>query len=472
MHTILMQKTSQKWLPAIDPADGPMYLAICAALDRDIEAGRLNAGDRLPPQRELAEALGVDLGTVTRAYSEARRRGAIEAEGRRGSFVLERKHASAFSAPTGMAPFDTGMNLPPIPADSSFAERFADTVRDVLRSPAAANRMQYQPAGGAPADRQAGAGWLAERGIAASEDNVLVTSGAQTALHAISNSILEPGDAVCTGPFVYPGWLSICRRRGLRIVRLEADAEGMLPESFARACRENAVRAIYLVPTNENPTTATLPLERREAIAAIARQHDVFLIEDDPYCRLAATEIPPLASLAPERTWHVTSLSKMISPSLRIAYLRAPHVRDVLRLAADLHETTIMAPPLNMAVFTQWLQDGTWAHLVGQVRNECIARQEIVARILPADSYHAAREGYHLWVPTGSVNPLELMSLLQPLGASVVSSESFSVSKDDSETRSIRLSIGGSLDREKLTRILEMLDAILNHRKGRMSPLV
>jgi DNA-binding transcriptional MocR family regulator len=468
-----MQNAAQKWRPEIDVAAGPVYLSICAAMGRDIEAGRLNPGDRLPPQRELAEALGIDPGTVTRAYSEARRRGLIEAEGRRGSFVLERHRASALPSWAEIAPFDTGMNLPPIPAGSSFAERFADTVRDVLRGPAAANRMQYQPAGGAPVDRQAGAAWLSGRAIPASEENVLVTSGAQTALHAISNSILEPGDAVCTGPFVYPGWLSICLRRGMRIVRLEADAQGILPDSFARACHEDSIRAIYLVPTNENPTTATLPLARREAIAAIARQHDVAVIEDDPYCRLAATDIPPLASLAPERTWHVTSLSKMISPSLRIAYLRAPHVRDVLRLAADIHETTIMPPPLNMAVCTQWLQDGTWAHLVDQVRGECVARQEIVAGILPAGSYQAAREGYHLWVRTGAAtNPLELMTLLQPLGVSIVSSESFSIGKDDIATRSIRLSIGGSLDREKLARALEMLDAILNHREGRISPLV
>ncbi|WP_231634654.1 PLP-dependent aminotransferase family protein [Novosphingobium sp. KN65.2] len=472
MHTASIQKSSQRWLPEIGADAGPMYLAISAALARDIATGRLRPGDRLPPQRELADALGVDLGTVTRAYTEARHKGLIEAEGRRGSFVLERGQTSVTSIQTSVAPFDLGMNLPPIPANSSFAEDFADTVREVLRGSTAANRMQYQPAGGAPVDRQAGADWLAERGIAASEDNVLVTSGAQTALHAIANSVLKPGDAVCTGPFVYPGWLSICRNRGLRIVPLEGDAEGITPESFARACTGDAIRAIYLVPVNENPTTATLPLARREEIVSIARRHDVALIEDDPYSRLDTAEIPSLASLAPERTWHVAGFSKIISPSLRIAYLRAPHVRDALRLAADVHETTIMAPPLNMAVCTQWLRNRTWRKLVDQVRNECLARQEMVRRILPTGTYHAAPEGYHLWIPLGpTANPLEFVSVLQPLGVSLVTSESFSAI-GETASRSIRLSIGGSLDQETLERGLNLLDALLNHREGRLSPLV
>ena len=441
MHTISAQKASQKWLPAISGDVGPLYLAISAALARDIETGRLAPGDRLPPQRELADALNVDLGTITRAYSEARRQGFIAAEGRRGSFVLARQAGSGSAPQARDEAFDTGMNLPPIPANSTFADRYTVAIEEVLRGPSAANRMQYQPAGGAPPDRQAGAAWLAQRAIPATEDNVLVTSGAQSALHAIANSLFSPGDAVCTASYVYPGWLSVCMRRDIRIVPLIADADGIDPDSFARACAEDTIRAIYLVPTNENPTTATLPLERRKAIAAIAQRHGVAIIEDDPYSCLAAAEISPVASLAPERTWHVASLSKMISPALRIAYLRAPHVRDVLRLSTDLHETTIMAPPLNLAVSTRWLLDGTWAELVGEVRSECAARQKLVAGILGAGSYRAAPEGYHLWVPLASdANAFDLVAAMQPLGVSVVSSRSFCAGSEG-RNRSIRLSI-------------------------------
>jgi len=446
---------------------GPKYLSISAALGRDIDAGRLRPGDRLPPQRELADALGVDLGTVTRAYAEARRLGLIDADGRRGSFVRE-----AATPIEQIAPFDTGMNLPPLPLRSSMPERYAATLREILSGPAAANRLQYQPSGGAPQDRQAGAEWLAQRGIEADEDNVLVVSGGQTALHAIASSVFEPGDAVCTGPFVYAGWLAIARRLGLRIVPVAADAQGIDPAALERACAEQAIRAVYVVPTNDNPTTATMGIERRHALAEIAQRHDLRIIEDDAYGRLASTPLPPLAALAPERTWHVASLSKIVSPSLRVAYLRAPSLRDAWRLVADVHETTIMAPSLNVAAATQWLRDQTWAELVAEVRAECVVRQAIVADILPPGSYRADPEGYHLWVPlAGDMAQAQLVTALAPSGLSAASSEAFAADRSE-PSRSIRVSIGGNLSRERLPRALSLLDALLHHRGNRAAPLV
>lgn len=457
----------QKWVPAIAGAPGPLYLAICAALARDVAEGLLAPGDRLPPQRDLAEALGVDLGTVTRAYAEARRQGLIAAEGRRGSFVRPGEGGVS----TAVAAFDTGMNLPPIPAGSTFASRFARGVREVLEGPAAANRMQYQPAGGAPEDRRAGADWLAAAGVPADEDTVLATSGAQTALHAIASAVLEPGDAVCTAPFVYPGWSAICRRRGVELVPLAADGQGIDPDAFAAACATRSIRALYLVPDNENPTAATLPFERRQRIVEIARRHDVLLIEDDPYARLGGEGLAPLAALAPERTWHVASVSKLVSPALRVAYLRAPLLRDALRLAADTHETTIMPPPINLAVCTQWLGDGTWEALVGEVRAECRARQQMVARSLPAGSYMAGAAGYHLWIPLRTASPFEVVDALRPFGVSVVPGARFAVDPA-APADAVRLSIGGTLDRERLGRALDVLDALLHHGAGRKTPMI
>lgn len=457
------------WLPEISHLHGPKYLSISTALGRDIEAGRLRPGDRLPPQRELAEALGVDLGTVTRAYAEARRMGLIDADGRRGSFVCE---AGSGLIAEQAAPFDTGMNLPPLPLRSSLPERFASDVREILSGPSAANRLQYQPGGGAPIDRQAGANWLTERGIDAHEDIVLVVSGAQTALHAIAHSALEPGDAVCTGHFVYPGWLAIMRRRGLVVISLDTDADGILPEALDRACVEGSIRAVYLVPTNDNPTTATMSLRRRRHIAELARKHDLLVIEDDAYGLLASNPLASLASLAPERTWHVASLSKIMSPALRVAYLRAPTVRDAWRLIADVHETTIMAPPLNVAVTTGWVRSGAWSDLVGEVRDECIARQAIAAEVLPSGSYHFNPEGYHLWIPRmDDIAPAELVSALAPSGLSAVAGEAFSTDRTDA-ARAVRVSIGGYIGRDRLARGLLLLDALLHHRGRRSSPLV
>jgi DNA-binding transcriptional MocR family regulator len=472
MHTESIQHTIQSWTPDIRGVAGPKYLSIQAALSRDIEEGVLRAGDRLPPQRELAQALGVDLTTVTRAYSEARRLGLIDADGRRGSFVRDRPSSVAVAQ---VAPFDTGMNLPPLPLASTLPERYAAGIQAVLGSNAAVNRLQYQPSGGAPADRRAGAEWLASRGIDASEDNVLVVSGGQTALHAIASSIFAAGDGICTGQFVYPGWLAIARRMGLRLIPVEADGEGLLPDALDRACAQGGVRAIYAVPTNDNPTTATMGESRRAALVTVARRHDLAIVEDDAYGPLREAPPTPLAALAPERTWHVASFSKIVSPAMRVAYLRAPTLRDAWRLAADVHETTVMAPPLNIALASQWLGDGTWAELVCEVRTECIARQTIAGEVLRPGSFRADREGYHLWVPTGpDLAPSELVSALQPTGLSAVPSEAFAANRstEGRAAGAIRVSIGGGQDREQLRRALSTLDALLHHRGSRGNPMV
>lgn len=469
MDTKSIQIVIQSWNAALRVAGGPKYLAISSALADDVAQGRLKAGDRLPPQRDAAQALGVDLTTISRAYGEAQRLGLIDADGRRGSFVRDR----ALPAPVPqIAPYDTGMNLPPLPQKSSLPSKYAAAIQQVLAGPSAANRLQYQPSGGAAEDRQAGADWLAERGIEASQDNVLVVSGAQTALHAVASSILAEGDAVCTGQFVYPGWLAIARRMGLRLIPLPADAEGPVPAALEQACTAQTIKALYLVPTNDNPTTATISHARRQELVAIARRHDLNIIEDDAYSLLQTAPLPPFAALAPERTWHIASFSKIISPAMRIAYLRAPSLRDAWRLTADVHETTVMPPPLNIAVATRWLTDVTWAELVEEVRAECAARQDIAARVLQPGSYHADAEGYHLWVPCPpDLAASELVSALRSTGLPAVPGEVFAADRQI-EAPAIRVSIGGSLDREQLTRSLGMLDALLHHRGNRASPLV
>jgi len=472
------------WMPDITGVSGPKYLSISAALARDIDAGRLQPGDRLPPQRELAEALALDLGTITRAYAEARRTGLIDADGRRGSFVLDPASRRTVTPPdpappqprelsAEIAPFDTGMNLPPLPAGSTLGTRYAAALQTVLDGPAAANRLQYQPAGGAQQDRIAGTQWLALRGIPADADNVLVTCGGQNALHAVATALLNPGDAVACGGATYPGWLAIARRRGLRLVPLAMDDQGICPDALDQACRENDLRALYVVPGNDNPTTATMGAERRATIANLARSHDIALIEDDAYGWLNPQPLPPLAALAPERCWHIASLAKIISPALRIAFLRAPDLRHGWRLGADMHETAIMPPPLNSAIATAWLNDGSWATLVDEVRQECRARQQITRSILPGGSFHAADDGYHLWVPLPAGMPAPaLITALAPTGLSVISGESFSAAPDNPPAPALRISIGGSLSRDQLTRALHLLDTLLHHSGARITPLV
>lgn len=448
----------QNWKPDLQSASGPKYLAIAQAISHDIDAGTLSEGMRLPPQRALAEALGVDLTTVTRAYGEAQRLGLIEGDGRRGSFIRRRKMEA--SKPSYGEPADTGMNAPPEIPGTMFADAFQRSADALLKRPDVAAPFQYQPSGGMVFAREAGADLLSGRGVPCHDDTVLVTAGGQHALHAVVSAELQPGDTIAVAAYVYPGFLSLARRYGLRLTVIASDAEGLIPDALDSACTTSTIRAVYVVPTNDNPTTATMGLDRRKSVASVAQRHGLMVIEDDAYGLLSARPLPPIAAFAAERTWHIASVSKILSPGLRVGWLRAPSVAQAWRLAADVHETAIMAPPLNAAIVAHWIGNGMFQQLTDAVRAEAQARQSIATHCLDTTRFHAQAEGYHLWMPLPhDADSAEIVNTLRSHGLSVVGAEAFAVDRSTAHA-ALRVSIGGAVSRDRVERGLRLLGAL------------
>jgi DNA-binding transcriptional MocR family regulator len=164
-------------------------------------------------------------------------------------------------------------------------------------------------------------------------------------------------------------------------------------------------------------------------------------------------------------------VSKVLSPGLRVAYLRAPTVRDALRLAGDLHETAIMASPLSAAVVTEWLADGTYARLIAQVREEARWRRNLASTILAGADFRMHPEGYHLWLAVpGPAAEQDIANTLRPAGLSIVPAGAFAV--DQIPERRLRVSIGGAIGRERLERTLNLLEALLGQASRQGSSLV
>lgn len=461
----------QAWIPDIRAANGPKYLAIAQALSNDIAAAVLSAGDRLPPQRVLAQALGVDLTTVTRAYSEAQRLGLIEGNGRRGSFVRARSTLSPSVLATD--PGDTGMNAPPEGFGGTLGRAFRDSAAALLSAEMATLPFQYQRSGGAPSARKAGAELLMQRGLPCSEDSVLVSAGGQNALHAIFSAEFKAGDRLAVCPHVYPGLLALARRFGVTLLAISADADGMDPNALDKACTDGGVRGVYLVPNNDNPTTITMPGARREAIAEIIAKHHLLLIEDDAYGWLPEHPLAPIAALVPANSWYIASVSKALTPGLRVAWLRAPDVAGAWRLAADMHETAIMAPPLNTAIVTEWVHSGLFHKLVAEVRSEARLRQDMARECLASASFHAQDYGYHLWVDVpDDLDPRHLCDALRQHGLPAIPGDAFAADKSLVSPAALRVSIGGAISRDQLRRGLNLLSALISPQAPRKVSLV
>lgn len=456
------------WTPAIGKAAGPVYLAIADALAADILSGVLADGARLPTQRSLASALGVDFTTVTRAYAEARRRGLVEGRVGKGTYVKKR-HARP-SSPLGTGVVDMSMNLPPRFDDPDLEARMWRGIASLEGAGGTDLLLRYQQAGGALDDRAAGAVWLADRLPGLAPERVLVCPGAQGALLAVVGQLAGQGDTICAETLTYPGIRSLAGHLRLRLAPVEIDGEGIVPESFEAACRAAKPKALYCTPTLHNPTTVTMSLARREAIIAIARAHGVPIIEDDAYGKLAQQAPPPLAALAPDIVFHIASLAKCLSPALRIAYLVAPDTYSAARVGGAVRAVASMGSPLTAAIATRWIQDGTAVAVLGAIRSESHARLQIAATAMSSLEIPINREGFHLWLPLPAHwSRAEFAARLRSVGIGVVGSDVFAL---ESPPEAVRLGLGAPGTRDELRSSLQSVVHLLGESPVAFSTVV
>ncbi|GAB6842873.1 DNA-binding transcriptional MocR family regulator [Methylorubrum rhodinum] len=459
------------WNPTIAGDAGPKYLAIVRALAEDIRAGRLPPGVRLPPQRALAKQLNVDLTTVTRAFNEARRTGLINATAGRGSFVRgPTSPPTELRRPDVSGSVDFSMNMPPQPVGARLAERMETGLAQLAGSSGFLDRMQYQDSAGNLTDRAAAAQWLGQRLGPLPVQRVLVGGGAQVVLAAVLAAILKPGDALCVPALTYPGLRMAAERRSARLIPVACDEDGLDPDAFLESCKAEPPRALYLVPTLDNPTTATLPTARRERIAEVARAHGVAIIEDDAYGALPPDAPAPIAALAGDITWHIATLSKCVSPGLRIAYVAVPGTNEAVRLSAELRAINMMASPLTAALASQWIAEGELDAVVAAIRKENGLRQAVAREILRGLDVRAHSCGHHLWLRLPEPwRRGEFGAHARQLGLSVILSDAFAVGL---APEAIRVSLGAAPDVETLRYGLSLLATLLTRPPGAISTVV
>lgn len=442
------------WVGSFAAGRGPRYLQIVGFIERAIADGTLHPGDRLPPQRQLAAQLGVDLTTVTRAFTEARRRQLIDARGALGTFVAAPKVELAQRV-------DLSMNIPPPPAGVDLGTLLREGVTQVLIRSDIDLLMTYHLGGGSDVERDAGAQWLRPMLGRIDAARVVVCPGAQSALAALILATTEPGDVVLTEPLVYPGLPLAAQQLGRRVETVEIDADGMRPDALEAACREHGARLVYLNPTLQNPTAHTMPEPRRLDIAKTAARCNATIIEDDPYWLFAHDAPPPLARLMPRQICYLATLSKCLSPGLRTAFVVLPDSLDEAAFVAALRSFSLMSAPMTAALATQWIHDGSAAGLLAGVRDEASARQRLAAQTLAGTAH--ATSGIHVWHPLPGYWAAEnLAAAARAEGLVVAPSTAFH--SGERTPNAIRISLGGCSDRAQLRAALNRLSTLLAQR--------
>lgn len=438
---------------AMHHAIGPLYLGIADAIGQAVARRELLAGDRLPPQRQLAEALGIDLTTVTRAYAEARRRGLLDASAGRGTFVrtepTSQDHAAMERSGEAHALVDMSMNLPPQPQQPSLRKLLQDGLTDLLRGSDPRTLMTYRPGSGSLRDRIAAAAWLRPVLGEIDPDRILVCAGAQSAMTGLMTTLARPGDAVLTDPLTYPVFRALAAQLGLRLVAVPTDADGLLPDALERACRDAQPKAIYCIPTIHNPTTATMPVARRQALADLAVRHAVPLVEDDAYGQFPSQPLPAIASLADGAGYYLGTLSKCLSPGLRIAYVVAPGRPEARRAVEAVRAISLMPSPLLSVLVTRWMEDGSAVALRDAIRQEAAARQAIAREVMTETHMAAHPEGLHIWLTLPvQWRSADFTAHMRQRGLALVASDSFAVATP--APNAVRICLGAAESREAL----------------------
>jgi DNA-binding transcriptional MocR family regulator len=375
---------------------GAIYKVLADAIEQDISSGVLNPGDRLPTHRDMADALGLNVSTITRGYHEAEKRGLLSGTVGRGTFVAADAVTSSSMVsfePSGVGMLEMGLISPLYYLDPDMAEGF----RRLTRRKDTTAFLRYNDPRGLPDHRQAGADWAMRYGVTAQAEDVIVCAGAQHALTCCLCGLFQPGDRIATDALTYPGFKTLAAMLGLRLVGIAMDDEGMMPEALDAACRRDKIQGVYLMPGVHNPTSVTMPEGRRDAIARLATVHDLMIIEDDAYDLTDPTVRKPIQARVPERCLYIAGVSKSLAAGLRVAYLIAP--RHALKsLAQAVLNTIWMTPPLNAELATLWIHDGTADKVVALKRAEAARRYMIACDVFDGLRFRGKATGFFIWL--------------------------------------------------------------------------
>ena len=442
------------WLPRLEGRRGPKYRVIADAIDEDVQNGALRAGTKLPPHRDLAGHLGVTVTTVTRAYTEAARRGLTSGHVGRGTFIRGAEMEDARDDSV----IDLTINI--LMPDREVA---------VLESRLFQRRvlpwtelLGYVRPPGHMRHRQAMAAWLGSLGLPARPEHLALTAGAQHAMATSFSAVTRPGDVVLTEELTYSGMKRLAKQLNLKVRGVPMDAEGLRPDALEAACRASRARVLYCMPRLQNPTSAIMSDRRRRQIAAIATKYRLTVIEDDTY-GFHVPQTAPLMPLIPERTIFVTSLSKSLFPGLRLGcVVAAPAVLD--KVCEAISATMIMPSPIGADLLCGWLEDGTAARIAEWKRHETTARQAVARRMLDGERLQSNPASPHVWLHLpGRLGSEDFMAAARARGVYVNPSSEFAVA--DQHPRAVRVCLGTPRTRAGLEEALRRIASALADRE-------
>ncbi len=451
-----------KWMPQIEDRKGPRYLAIADAIGEAIRDASLKPEERLATHRDMAYHLGVTVGTVTRAYAEAVRRGYVVGEVGRGTYVKPDEDVEAQL----VIPYKTDPNLYDFSlnfqSESERVELLRKSLMVLAQDPGIGALMRYQSEQGMEHHREAFAFWAGAHGVEANPDQIIVSSGVQHAIMVSLMAVSRPGDVVLCEEYTYHNVKTIANQQGLKLQGLAMDEDGIVPEKFEEAVVQSGARVLYCMPSYQNPTGVNMPLSRRKEIAAIAKKYGVWVLEDDIYGFLHEdpSQQTPLAKLLPDQTFYLNGASKCVTPGIRVGFIHAPK-QMVQKVAGCVRLQSWMIAPLNAELVYRWYRDGTITDLMAWHRQEAADRQAYVKKYIKGGDLLMADRAYHAWFRLPEPWTADMFCLrAREQNVAIMPAHIFHVGKKRPE-EAVRICFGAPPTHENLEEGMKRLGALI-----------
>ena len=446
------------WKPDLSKRTGPKYVALAELLEEDIKSGKLAAGTKLPPQRELADFLDLNLSTISKAYKLCGQKGLLSASVGNGTYVS----SDATAEPVLLCGrenshiIEMGAIVPSVTANLKVKQY----TENLMKRPDALQMFSYGAPGGTKRQCEAGVAWLQKSGFDTDREHIVPAAGGQNALTAVLGALFENGDKIGTEPMTYTGVKTAAKLFGIHLLPVRTDDNEITEEGIRYAVQNENIKGLYVIPDYQNPTAHIMSLETRRMIAEVAGEEKLLVIEDGINNLLEENPMPPIAAFAPEQVIYISSLSKTISPGLRTAFIHVPD-RFHERLVTALYSMNISISPLLATVSAALIEDGAADEIIAERKKDIRERNVIVNQIL---------EGFVL--PSGLTAPLRYVQLpeyftgksfeicAEQAGVEVYGAERFSVGNRIPE-KAVRISVTTPSSLEALTEGLNRLKVLM-----------
>jgi len=447
------------WKPSIDKTEKPIYKALAGQLEQDIINGVLLPGTKLPPQRELADYLDLNVSTISKAFKVCELKGLLSASVGSGTFVSYDALSNAYlledTKPKHL--IEMGATLP----DHASYEPLLLQLKNMLQDEDYEKWFGYGRAGESLWQKDAAVKLIRRGGFETAVDHILFANGGQNAIAAALASLCKPGDRIGVDHHTYPGLKTVASMLSVQIVPIKSVNNEMSPQSLEYACKNENIKGVYLIPDYHNPTASFMSVENRRMIAEIAKKYNLFVIEDASYHLLNKNPLPALASFAPEQVIHIASLSKSLAPGLRLAYVAAPsQFKEPISKA--LYNLNITVSPLLAELTARTIVSNQFEVLIESHREQTILRNQIVNRYFADYTCLGVETGIFRWLLLpGKMTGAEFEELAAQHGVQVYAAERFVVGNSCPE-RAVRVSVCAPNTLEELEQGLMVLKRLLN----------